>query len=72
MTCESKDLGSLTHMTLEVTKLANGDVNVSIGRSRHQVLKSEDILRIQRAVETAFHELLTSLPDNARARKKGM
>lgn len=71
MTCEPKDLKSSTHMTLEVTKFTNGDVNVSIDRSRHQVLKSEDILHIQHAVETAFHELLASLPDNVRTRKKG-
>jgi len=58
-------------MTLEVTRLTNGDVNVFIDRSRHQVLKSEDILYIQHAVETAFHELLASLPDDVCTQKEG-
>ena len=71
MTCEPKNSRSLTYMTLEITRFTNGDVDVSIDRSRHQVLKSEDILRIQLAVETAFHELLASLPDDVFTRKKG-
>ncbi len=71
VTCKPKDLRSLTHMTLEVTRFTNGDVNVFIDRSRHHVLKSEDILYIQHAVETAFHELLASLPDDVCTQKKG-
>lgn len=71
MTCEPKDPGSLTYITLEVTRFENGDMNVFIDRNRQRVLKAEDILQVQHAVETAFHELLASLPDDVRTRKKG-
>lgn len=57
-------------MTLEVTKLSDGEVHVCFDQGRIQTLKSTDIMHIQYAVENAFHELLASLPDDASPQKK--
>ena len=70
MTCEPKKSSLFTYMTLEVTKLIDGEVHVCFGQGCIQTLKSTDIMHIQHAVENAFHELLASLPDDASAQKK--
>lgn len=57
-------------MTLEVTKLSDGEVYVCFDQHHIQALKSTDIMHIQYAVENAFHELLALLTDDASPQKK--
>ena len=61
---KAKKTSLLTRMTLEITASADGKVHVFIDQSRFELLNPVDIMRIQHSVETAFHELLASLPDD--------
>ncbi len=64
----------LTHMTLEVVKSKDGELQVVISQHCSQALEPVELTHIQYAIENAFYELLASLPDNAcprnRARKR--
>jgi len=71
VTCEAKKTSLPTHMMLEIIASADGEVHVFIDQSRVKLLKPTDIMRIQHGVETAFHELLASLPDDDCTQKVG-
>ena len=60
----------LARLILEITRSANGELDVSVDQARVQTLCARDLMIIQQAVELRFFEILASLPEEMCPRAK--
>ena len=63
MASEHNEFALLAQISLKVTRLTSGELNVSIDQVLARTLNVRDIMTIQQAVELKFFELLASLSE---------